>query len=248
MKLKVYTYCSYKFSPIGFQHGVFQIDTEDTSEEYLIPVILENDTIASAFVRNCFVEGVIQSAFGKIPEADEYLLIIKGLEFDYVNEDDMPAKKYGNFALSTNDAASFKRLKSNLDKLSKEHLSEVMNSFLIPDSNSGDTAIKIDCKQFSDFINGFSEESNVFEDIEVFNIVPTSYSDKALQALSVRFAEFSVIPTNNHRYQIKKKLLIQPKANIQTLIEQISKKIKDFPIIALIVMILILIGLILLLM
>ena len=201
MKLKVYTYCSYKFSPVGFRHGVFEFDTDNYTDEYIVPV---TDSATSSVVRNCFVEGLVQKAVGKIPETNEYIILLKGLECDYVNEDGMPAKKYGNFAFSTANKETYINLKNYLDSLSVTQLSEAMNFFLIPDSDAGDTAIKIDVKRFTDFITGKSKGSSLSDDTGEFNIIPVSYSDKTAQTLSERFTEYSVLQTN-FAYQLKKK-------------------------------------------
>ena len=67
MKIIVYTYCSYKFSPVGFRHGVFEVDTDNVIEGYVVP---STDANISSFVRDFFVEGLIQKAAGKIPETN----------------------------------------------------------------------------------------------------------------------------------------------------------------------------------
>lgn len=198
MRIKVYTYCSYKFSPVGFRHGVFQLDTENSNNEYVVPTI---DSDISPIVRNCFVEGLIQKAMGKIPETTEYIILLKGLECDFVNEDGMPAKKYGNFAFSTTDPTTY----TNLSALSMSQLSEAMNSFLIPDSNAGDAAIKIDTKRFIDFILSVSITSHSTESLNEFNIISSSSGDKVIKTLTDRFPEYSVISTGGNYYQIKKK-------------------------------------------
>lgn len=197
MKIKVYTYCSYKFSPVGFQHGVFQLDTKSSNEKYIVP---STNSDISPIVRNCFVEGLVQKAMGKIPEKNEYIVLIKGLECDYINEDGMPAKKYGNFAFSTDDPKVY----NNLTALNKSKLSEAMNSFLIPDSNAGDTAIKIDTKEFIDFIKGVSKKPNTNEDLNDFNIISSYSGDKVISTLEERFPEYDVDKISDNSYKLKK--------------------------------------------
>jgi len=222
MRIKVYTYCSYKFSPVGFRHGVFQLDTENSNNEYVVPTI---DSDISPIIRNCFVEGLIQKATGKIPETTEYIILLKGLECDFVNEDGMPAKKYGNFAFSTNDPTTYNNLNTNISALSMLQLSEAMNSFLIPDSNAGDAAIKIDTKRFIDFILSVSITSHSTESLNEFNIISSSSGDKVIKTLTDRFPEYSVIPANGNHYQLKKKSLDTQQCPI-------VQYVKEHPIIA----------------
>ena len=86
-----------------------------------------------------------------------------------------------------------------------EQLSEAMNSFLIPDSNAGDAAIKIDTKRFIDFILSVSITSHSTESLNEFNIISSSSGDKVIKTLTDRFPEYSVISTGGNYYQIKKK-------------------------------------------
>ena len=204
MRIKVYTYCSYKFSPVGFRHGVFQLDTENSNNEYVVPTI---DSDISPVVRNCFVERSILKAMGKIPGTNEYIILFKGLECDFVNEDGMPAKKYGNFAFSTTDPTTYNNINTNISALSMLQLSEAMNSFLIPDSNAGDAAIKIDTKRFIDFLVSLSSTSHSAESLDEFNIISNASGDKVTKTLEERFPEYSVIPLSGYHFQLKKKSL-----------------------------------------
>lgn len=228
MKITVYTYCSYKFSPVGFKLGVFQLDTESINEEFVTP---ETSNI-SPFVRNCFIEGVIQKAIGRIPETNEYIILRKGLECDYVNEDGMPAKKYGNFAFLTTELSIYNCI-GNLYDRSAEQLSKAMNTFLIPDSNAGETAIKINIKKFKDFIleNGPNPSNLTAE--ERFYITSDSDSNTVIQTLSARFPDYEVSGTNGERnfYKLKKKSQTEQSTN-EALILQIVYYFKKHPIIA----------------
>ena len=88
-----------------------------------------------------------------------------------------------------------------------EQLSEAMNLFLIPDSNVGDAAIKIDVKQFINFITTISNPSYSNEGMNDFNIISSSSGDRVISTLADRFPEYSVIPASDNHYQIKKKSL-----------------------------------------
>lgn len=60
--MEIYYYCSYKGSPVGFQIGKINYDKNIISTQNLT-----RDNI-NPFVKLCFESGLINSAFGKIPE------------------------------------------------------------------------------------------------------------------------------------------------------------------------------------
>lgn len=202
MRIKVYTYCSYRFSPVGFILSVFEVDTDNENEEFIIP---STDFNVSSIICDCFAESLVQKAYGKMPDTNEYIILLKGLECDFVNEDGIPSKKYANFAFSTTDAIAYNNLSNIITNLSMEQLSEAMNLFLIPDSNAGDVALKIDVKQFINFIRNISNPSNSNESTKGFSIISSSSGDKVIKTLSECFSKYSVISTSGNNYQIKKK-------------------------------------------
>ena len=202
MKIKVYTYCSYKFSPAGFRHGAFQLDTENSNDEYVVP----SSDSTPPIVRNCFVQSLIKGAKGKIPDTEEYIILLKGLECDFVNEDGEPSKKYGNFAFSTDEIESYNNL-INVYNLDLNRLSKAMNSFLIPDSKAGEAAIKIDTKQFIDFIENVPNTSDSTKDQNYLTIRSSSSGDKVIKTLKEEFPEYSVESIGKCHYQLKKKAL-----------------------------------------
>ena len=142
-----------------------------------------------------------------MPETNEYIILLKGLECDFVNEDGMPAKKYGNFAFATTDPITYNNLNNNIESLSMVQLSEAMNSYLIPDSDAGDAAIKIDVKRFVDFILSVSTPSYSNDGMNDFSIISSSSGDKVITTLSDRFPEYSVVLSSGNNYQFKKKSL-----------------------------------------
>lgn len=221
MKIKVYTYCSYKFSPVGFKHGAFQLDTENSNDEYVVP----SSNSTPPIVCTCFVQSLIKGAEGKIPDTEEYIILLKGLECDFVNEDGEPSKKYGNFAFSTDEIESY----NNLINVDLNELSKAMNSFLIPDSKAGEAAIKIDTKQFIDFIENVSNKSDSTESPNYLTIRSSSSGDKVIKTLKEEFPEYSVEQARKEcHYQLKKKAL-----NPQTfpMIQYLKSPIMAIPII-----------------
>lgn len=224
MKIKVYTYCSYKFSPVGFKHGAFQLDTENSNDEYVVP----SSNSTPPIVCTCFVQSLIKGAKGKIPDTEEYIILLKGLECDFVNEDGELSKKYGNFAFSTDEIESYNHL-INVYNVDLNMLSEAMNSFLIPDSKAGEAAIKIDTKRFIDFIENVPNTSHSTKGPNYLTIRSSSSGDKVIKTLKEEFPEYSVEQARKEcHYQLKKKAL-----NPQTfpMIQYLKSPIMAIPII-----------------
>ena len=202
--MKVYTYCSYRFSPVGFILGTFEADPENSSDGYVVP---EVDTDKDSVVRKCFEDGLIQKVFGNIPETEEYFILLKKIECDYKNEDGMSIPKYGNFAFSTTDPKEYLNMLYNLDKMPPSELAAAMNAFLIPDSKAENVAIRIDMEPFSEFLRRITRQTPSENDKapDYLTIDAISSSDKVTNTLRERFSDFDVSPGSNNRYFIKKK-------------------------------------------
>lgn len=173
MKIKVYAYCSYKSSPVGYQYGVFQVDSDKKKEEYITPDIKENiPPLVKNVIDNPLSNGV-NIAVGKLPNSKEYIIVIKNLKCKFTNEDGKESIKYGNFIFSTTDESDCKALYNKISRQSKEELSNVLDSFLIfdPNANKGEISYKIDTKKFIDFINISDEKSNLNSNTENFNVI-----------------------------------------------------------------------------
>lgn len=145
--LRVYTYCSYRSSPVGFCLGVIDMDSEP--HEYLFPSVPK---VTSAKIKEYFSGGLMNDCFGGFQERGTYTCVVKSLEKEFYNEDGMLSKKYGNFAFETDRYDEYKRISINLKKMGKDRLNEYMDQFLIPDSSVPDVALKIQTEAFKDFI------------------------------------------------------------------------------------------------
>ena len=73
--MKVYTYCSFDGSKVGFQMGTFRPDSSP-SDGYYIP---EPKGINST-VRKAFENGIIRRIYGKLPKDNSYVVMVKGIK------------------------------------------------------------------------------------------------------------------------------------------------------------------------
>lgn len=201
--LKVYVYCSYRSSPVGFAIGAVDYDGKN-SEDYLIPTL---KCATNNAVKGCFENDLINKAYGKLPQESRYIYVIKSLECDFTNEDGMPSKKYGNFAFETTDAKVYNDIANNIQNISKNKLCGFMNKFLIPDSNVVDLALKLDAKAFREFMNELLSDTNgSCDDNFIVETLPykTDYSSKLSQILG-----FNMFKKNERMYEFKKKIQSQ---------------------------------------
>lgn len=72
--MKVYCYCSYTGSPVGYILGELSYDAAQSGSYTL------NHTNAPSFIKRCFEQDIVRKGFGKLPGSDsEYFLLFKKL-------------------------------------------------------------------------------------------------------------------------------------------------------------------------
>lgn len=153
--LRVYTYCSYRSSPVGFCLGVIEFSDLEP-HEYLFPSVQK---VTSARIKEYFSRDIMKDWRVAFKDGENYICVVKLLEKEFYNEDGMPSKKYGNFAFETDNYDEYEKIAINLGKMDKDKLSDCMDRFLIPDSSVPDAALKIKTKVFKDFIHCLLKEA-----------------------------------------------------------------------------------------
>lgn len=93
--MEIYYYCSYTGSPVGFQLG--RLDCEKLAKN---AGSLSKDGILP-LIKNCFDQGLVRRACGRIPETEQYVLLVKGLTAKGTG-DRATAEYYINFAFLMN--------------------------------------------------------------------------------------------------------------------------------------------------
>lgn len=170
--MKVYTYSSFDGSKVGFQVGTFEPDA-GCSKEYYIP---QNNDINSK-VRKAFESGIIRKIYGKLPHDENYVVMVKGIK----SNADSDHKKYGNFAFEfdKNESGDYSKYQSYIKNAQPENLYDKADKFLIPDNSVGNYALKIDAKEFKNFMNEIDENKNydMNDDEKEYLYVETNYKN-----------------------------------------------------------------------
>lgn len=143
--MKIYIYCSYQSSPVGFKLGVIQYDL--SNGEYYIP----SDKDIEPFVQNSFEEGLIKKVYGRIPKIEKYLLLIKKLQGMTIDN----ISVYMNFAFEFDDVNEFDTFMNNYrnNYSNDEDLAKILVEAIIPDRNIKDFALKINASILNEFVN-----------------------------------------------------------------------------------------------
>lgn len=190
--MKVYTYCSFDGSKVGFQMGTFRPEST-LSDGYYLP---EPKGINST-VRKAFENGIIRRIYGKLPKDNSYVVMVKGIKS---NTDDNCSTKYCNFAFEFdgNDFNSYSEYRSFIENPQK--ISEKVNRFLIPDNSVADYAVKINAEQFKNFMNEVSKNTSsvVDSDEKIFFYIETNYQNSDYtEKLYTLFGANNIVRTHN---------------------------------------------------
>ena len=154
--MRAYVYCSYKFSPVGFQMGTITYDAAQS--DFYFP----NNTSLNDFVVNAFEQGFVSKAYGLIPDSTKYILLVKKLQ---KNDVDDPTEGmidiYMNFAFEFDNFDEFNNFSGNFNALmSEKTAAEECAKFIVPDRNVETFALKIDAKIFNNFVKRMLSSSD----------------------------------------------------------------------------------------
>ncbi|MBR0281878.1 MAG: hypothetical protein IJQ81_09830 [Oscillibacter sp.] len=141
--MKVWFYCSYSGSPVGFQLGY--VDTESLSEG-------ENRLVAGTphpLLNRCLSYQGVKEAFGKIPATNSYVAVrpISRLEGDRV---------YLNFAFETDSAIEFASIVQYMDtyRTHDRDLFDIMLPTVIEDTRDSSFGIHVNGRELQKVIRG----------------------------------------------------------------------------------------------
>ncbi|WP_286034988.1 hypothetical protein [Megamonas hypermegale] len=188
--MKIYIYCSYQSSPVGFKLGTIHYDS--SHEQDYIPT---NKDI-EPFVQKSFEEGLIKHVHGKIPNKNKNIYLVKKLQNTTIDDEGNAIPAYINFAFEFDDVNKFdtflNNLKSNYsDNEQSEH--DLIN-VIIPDRSNKDFALKINASILNNFIEKLlqknTEISSSTTDIDKYKLTielrsTTDYSDKIAQLFNL---------------------------------------------------------------
>ena len=144
--MKVWFYCSYSGSPVGFQLGY--VDTESLSEA-------ENHLVAGTpnpLLNRCLSYQGVKEAFGKIPGTTSYVAVRPVSR----REDD---RVYLNFAFETDDATEFASVVRYMDKYRERDrdLFDIMLPTVIEDVRDSSFGIHVNGRELQKVIKAMRQ-------------------------------------------------------------------------------------------
>lgn len=154
--MRAYVYCSYKFSPVGFQIGTIKYDA--AQKNFYVPTKNNLDN----FVVKAFEEGFVRKVYGLIPNSDKYIFLVKKLQQNNVDDsNEGMIDIYMNFALEFDNFGDFNNFCGNFNELLEEGTAaSECAKFIVPDRQVETFALKIDAEAFNSFIKEMLSKSN----------------------------------------------------------------------------------------
>ena len=218
--MQAYIYCSYKFSPVGFQIGV--IDTAQKSEGYYIPKNPEGNALDN-FVAKAFEQGFIKKVYGK-EFGGKYIFLVKKLQQNNVEDaNEGTIDIYMNFVFvfdSEKDFTAFSIGFNNLD-----NAAEICAQFIIPDRKIETFALKIDAEKFDTFIAEMLKNSGETADNKLYiEVISSQPQENKLKEIFKR--DFSRKGESKIYFYpaVKKSVPAETSQKKTSTIEQISQK------------------------
>lgn len=188
--MKIYIYCSYQSSPVGFKLGTIHYDSSH-KQDY-IPT---NKDI-EPFVQKSFEEGLIKHVHGKIPNKNKNIYLLKKLQNTTIDDKGNTIPAYMNFAFEFDDVNKFDTFLNNLKSnySDNEQLEQDLVNIVIPDRSNKDFALKINASILNNFIENLlqknTETLSSTTDIDKYKLTielrsTTDYSDKIAQLFNL---------------------------------------------------------------
>ena len=146
--MRAYIYCSYKFSPVGFQIGTITYNA--AQKDFYVP----NKDKLDDFVVKAFEEGFVRKVYGLIPDSRKYIFLVKKLQKNNVtDQNEGTIDFYMNFAFEFDNFNDFNNFCGNFNELLEtETAADRCAKFIVPDRNVEDFALKIKADAFNKFI------------------------------------------------------------------------------------------------
>ena len=178
--MKIYVYCSYKLSPVGFQPGVIEYDP-DAVDDY----IPKNEPL-NKFVMTAFGEGIVKRAFGLMPGTSKYIYVVKQLQKNNVvdaNEGEIDL--YMNLAFEFDGFEQYKNFVGNFDSISTEEAIDECAKFIVPDRSVKSHALKLGAAQLKTFVEKMTAPFRLkLDDKKLYvEVVPSKPREEQLQSI-----------------------------------------------------------------
>lgn len=146
--MRTYVYCSYKFSPVGFQMGTIEYDA--AQKNFYIPT----QTGLDDFVVTAFERGLVSKMYGRIPDGDKYIFLVKNLkQYDIDDPNEGTIDFHMNFAFEFDNFSDYNNFCGNFNALIEDgDAAAECAKFFVPDRTVETFALKIDAEKFNSFI------------------------------------------------------------------------------------------------
>lgn len=200
--MRAYIYCSYKFSPVGFQMGV--IDYNPATTEDYIP---ENQSL-NKFVVTAFEQGIITKIYGLIPSTAKYVYIIRKLKKNNVIDDNEgEIDLYMNFAFEFDDFNEYKNFRVNFENL--DDAEDECAKFIVTDRSVKTYALKVKAAEFNNFVEQMLTATDSRTDSKSIyvEVVPSKPQEEILKELF--HCDFENLGNKKYCHPVKKKSPIQ---------------------------------------
>lgn len=158
--MRAYVYCSYKFSPVGFQIGTIKYDA--AQKNFYVPTQNNLDN----FVIRAFEEGIVRKVYGLIPDSNKYIFLVKKLQQNNVDDpNEGMIDFYMNFAFEFDNFNDYNNFCGNFNKLLEEGTAaEECAKFIVPDRQVETFALKINAEAFNSFIKEMLDKADGGQD------------------------------------------------------------------------------------
>ena len=149
---KFYSYCSYKGSPSGFKLGVL------TPEDKKV-LCLSNKGV-NEFIRNSFETGVVKGIYGKLPNCDQYVYLVKKLRYEQKADDTFASIFHMNFAFVFDRYKEYEDFLNGISMFEEDEISKMMSSVIIPNKEDEVYALNINGVELRKVLERISEKSD----------------------------------------------------------------------------------------
>ena len=154
--MRAYVYCSYKFSPDGFQIGTIKYDA--AQKNFYVPTKNNLDN----FVICAFEEGIVRKVYGLIPDSNKYIFLVKKLQQNNIDDPNEGMIDFHmNFAFEFDNFNDYNNFCGNFNRLLEERTAATeCAKFIVPDRNVETFALKINAELFNGFIKDMLSKSD----------------------------------------------------------------------------------------
>jgi hypothetical protein len=145
--MKAYIYCSYKFSPSGFQMG--KIEYNSSAVDDYIP----SGNALNRLVVTAFEQGIVSKVYGFIPDSSTYIYLVKDMKkCNVIDKNEGEIDIYMNLAFEFDNYDDYKNFSANFNSLSVEQVADECSKFIVPDRAVKTYALKVKSSPFNAFI------------------------------------------------------------------------------------------------